>query len=101
MIIQKMDIGLLKHILACHLLKFPLVPIKNGCLFSSVENPKYTQRSSYSSYYYPRVFVYGKSTAMRTSNGLGKGPCDGKGGFFSEKRIAEALKCTNEIYLGW
>lgn len=98
---QRIDLKLLEHCLwyKKQFGHYVEPEMKLGALFMPEENAMYRQRSSYSSYYERRVFVYGKSTNMRASDVGTLGPC-GKGLKYSEARLVESNLCTTNIYKG-
>jgi len=87
MITQRLDAALLGHVLRTR----RLYGWQDAAVFSARENPPYRPRSPNSSYYMPRVFVFGHSELMGPQGrGAHRGSCDGKGGPYSAERVASA-----------
>ena len=69
------------------LLKFGL-SAKRAVFTTSIENPLYRQRSINSSYYMPRVWVYGNFGPLWKPS-----PCNGKTGDYTKERKELITEC--------
>lgn len=93
---QLVDFSLVAHILGMRKVH---LGYRTAAFASSVQNPLYRPRSTYSSYYLPRSAVYGSTATCNfpTNYQSHKGPCDGTAGPYSPERIAAARQAAGYI----